>query len=69
MHWTKPLGLLGTALLAVLVVGALALLATTIFGSPDAVAALVTLVVVTLAVVGATRLGARSRRWRENPYW
>jgi hypothetical protein len=69
MNWTKLLGLLGTALLAGLAVGALALLVTTISGTASAVAAIVTLALVVLLVGGMVRLGARSRRWRENPYW
>ncbi len=66
MHWTKPLALLGVILLALLVLGGLALLVTAAFSKLAVVAALAVVVVL---VAVTTALGAKSRRWRANPYW
>lgn len=66
MHWTKPLGLLGIAFLAVLAGGALVLLASVVLGD---VAALATVALVAVLVVAATVVGLRSRRTGSTPYW
>ncbi|GAA0230635.1 hypothetical protein ACFFQF_14145 [Haladaptatus pallidirubidus] len=66
MKRTKPLALLGVAVLAVLVLGALALLVTTVFSD---VAAIATFVLCVAFVIGLSVLGAKSKRWRQNPYW
>ncbi len=64
MHWTKPLTLLGVAVLAVLAVGAVAQ-----FAMAVTVTRVVTIALVVGCVAGLVLLGARSRRWRQNPYW
>jgi len=52
--------------IAVFVVGSLVVLLTETVGT---LAALVTTLLLLLAVAGAVALGARSRRWLANPYW
>ncbi|WP_158056614.1 hypothetical protein [Halorussus halophilus] len=66
MNWTKLLAALGVASLAFVVVGGLVELLTAIAGYTAALAVTALLVVVVLAAV---RWGARSKRWRANPYW
>ena len=67
MHWTKPLTALGVAVLAFLTVGGLVELLTAVTSYVTAVLAVTALLVV--AVLAAVRWGARSKRWRSNPYW
>ncbi|WP_458187190.1 hypothetical protein [Haladaptatus sp. NG-WS-4] len=66
MYWTKLLALFGVALLALLVFGGLALLVTTTLSD---VAAIATMALVAVLVAGLAFVGARSKRWRQNPYW
>jgi peptidoglycan/LPS O-acetylase OafA/YrhL len=66
MHWTKPLGLLGVAVLAVLTLGALFSFVTKTLSDVPAIATIVLLVV---AIAGLAHVGGRSKRWRQNPYW
>lgn len=66
MYWTKLLGLLGVAFLAVFVFGALALLVTTLLAD---VAAIATIALVIAFVGGLSILGSKSKQWRQNTYW
>ncbi len=66
MHWTKPLGLLGVAVLAVLIVGGLISLA---INTLSGVSAILTVALLVVAIAGVAHVGGRSKRWRQNPYW
>ncbi|WP_458205125.1 hypothetical protein [Haladaptatus sp. NG-SE-30] len=66
MHWTKPLALLGVAVLVGLALGGLALLVTTTLSE---MAAIVTMALVAVFVAGLALVGAKSKQWRANPYW
>lgn len=66
MNWTKPLAALGVALLTFVAVGGLVELLTAVTSDTAALAVTALLVV---AVLAAVRWGARSKRWRANPYW
>ncbi|SIR18535.1 hypothetical protein SAMN05421858_1734 [Haladaptatus litoreus] len=66
MKRTKPLALFGVVTLAVLVLGALALLVATLLSD---VAAVATLALCIVFIVALSVLGAKSKQWRQNPYW
>ncbi|MFW6153265.1 MAG: hypothetical protein ACOC42_02785 [Halobacteriota archaeon] len=66
MRWSRPIGLLGTALVVVIFLGALAQLAISIFAHGGVIPALV---IVTAFVTIVGRIGARDHRWLANPYW
>lgn len=72
MEWTKPLSVAMVVLVGLLVVGSAIELLRTTFGAGDAVAAsVVTMGLVAIALLAAIVVGARSRRWLQNPdhYW
>ncbi|MFH5799137.1 hypothetical protein [Haladaptatus sp. DYF46] len=69
MHWTKPLGLLGVAVLAVLTLGALFAFVTQTLTGDAVTASVVSIALLVVAVAGLARVGGRSKRWRQNPYW
>ena len=71
MEWTKPLSLLFSVLVVALAVGGLVELVRTTLGGEYATASVVVIGFVVVALVGAAALGAKGRRWLENPdsYW
>ena len=71
MEWTKPLSLLLSALIVGLAVGGLVELVRTTLGGEYVTASVAVIGFVVVALVGAVALGARGRRWLENPdsYW
>lgn len=72
MEWTKPLSLVVVAMVAVLVLAAFVEIGRTTLASADyAVVSGVALALVIVLVAATTVVGARSRRWLENPdsYW
>ncbi|MCO8243818.1 MULTISPECIES: hypothetical protein [unclassified Haladaptatus] len=66
MDWTKPLGLLGVVVLALLVIGALVSL---VINTLSGAAAIVTVALLVVLIAGVAHVGGRSKRWRQNPYW
>ena len=71
-HWTRPLSLALVALVALLAVGAAVEIGRTTLADADyAVVSAVTLALVAAATAGAVAVGARGRRWLQNPdsYW
>jgi len=69
MHWTKPLGLLGVAVLAVLTLGALVAFLTQTLTGDAVTASVASIALLVVAVAGLAHVGGRSKRWRQNPYW
>lgn len=72
MRWSKLLVWLIAAGIVVWAIGAaVSLLTNDLLAGPNAAAAVVTLLVVAVAIVGTAVRGARSRRWVTNPrsYW
>lgn len=66
MNWWKPLAALAVASLVFVGVGGLVGLLAVLLGN---VAALAVVGLLAVAVLAVSKLGARSRRWRSNPYW
>lgn len=72
MDWTRPLSLALVVLVAVLSLGAAVEIGRTTLASADhAVVSGVALALLVLVVAGMTAVGARGRRWLQNPdsYW
>ena len=72
MDWTRPLSLALVALVAVLSLGAAVEIGRTTLANADyAVVSGAALAFVILVVAGMTAVGARGRRWLQNPdsYW
>ncbi len=72
MEWSKPLSILLVAIVAITTVGsAFELVRTTLADDGLAVASAASLALVAVVVVATVVVGARGRRWLENPdsYW
>lgn len=72
MEWSKPLSILLVAIVAITTIGsAFELVRTTLADDGLAVASAASLALVAVAVVATVVVGARGRRWLENPdsYW
>ncbi|WP_435194234.1 hypothetical protein [Natronomonas sp. EA1] len=71
MNWTRPLVALITLGIIVWAIGSLVSLAIGPLSGPRATASIATLGLVAVSVIGMAVVGARSRRWLENPrsYW
>lgn len=72
MDWTRPFSLVVVALVAVLALGAAVEIGRTTLASAEyAVVSGAALSLVVLVVAGMTAVGARGRRWLQNPdsYW
>lgn len=72
MEWTRPLSLILVVLVALVTVGAVVeLFRTTLADSELFLASAVTTALVVVVVLALVGVGARGRRWLENPdsYW